>query len=119
MNSIERSAAVAAVVLVTLGLGGCSGLWGHDEFDRYVQRSDNITLSAGDAKEVNVATHMQHPWPPGVGDRRIPADGTKSQRAIDRYRAGARAPDPLPPIGGQGGTLGGGGTVPAAGGPSR
>ena len=117
MSPLNRA---AAVILATLALGGCSGLWGHDEFDRYAQRSEKITLSAGDAKEVNVATHTLHPWPPEVGDRRIPADGAKTQRAIDRYRAGARPPDPLPPIGGQGGTLGGGGTVPAGpGGPAR
>ena len=30
-------------------VGGCSGLWGDDELLRYVQRTDRITMSAGDA----------------------------------------------------------------------
>ena len=88
-----------ASILGALVASGCSGLWGDDEFDRYAQRTDRITLSAGDAKEVNAATHMLTPWPPGVGDRAIPADGARIQRALDRYRREARPPDPLPDIG--------------------
>ena len=60
-----------ASILAGLLVGGCSGLWGDDEIERYAQRTDRITMSAGDAKEVNAVTHMNHPWPPGVGDRRI------------------------------------------------
>jgi hypothetical protein len=88
-----------ASILAALVVGGCSGLWGDDELERYAQRTDRITLSAGDAKEVNAATHMLTPWPPGVGDRRILADGARMQRAIERYHRGARPPDPLPEIG--------------------
>jgi hypothetical protein len=88
-----------ASVLAALLAGGCSGLWGNDEFDRYAQRTDRITLSAGDAKEVNAAAHMLTPWPPGVGDRRIAADGARMQRAIERYHREGRPPDPLPDIG--------------------
>jgi hypothetical protein len=87
-----------ASILAALVAGGCSGLWGDDEFDRYAQRTDRITLSAGNAKEVNAATHMLTPWPPGVGDRRILADGARMQRAFERYRRGARPSDPLPSI---------------------
>jgi hypothetical protein len=86
-------------VLAALVVGGCSGLWGDDEYERYFQRTDRITLSAGDAKEVNAAAHMLTPWPPGVGDRRIVADGARMQRAIERYHREARPPDPLPDIG--------------------
>jgi hypothetical protein len=88
-----------ASVLAALVLGGCSGLWGNDELDRYAQRTDRITLSAGDSKEVNAAAHMLTPWPPGVGDRRIVADGARMQRAVERYHRGARPPDSLPDIG--------------------
>lgn len=88
-----------ASILAALGAGGCSGLWGDDEFDRYFQHTDRITLSAGDAKEVNAAAHMLTPWPLGVGDRRIVGDGARMQRAIERYHRGARPPDPLPEIG--------------------
>ena len=62
-------------------VAGCTGLWGDDELDRYAQRTDRITLSAGDAKETNAVTHMNSPWPPGVQDRRIYADGARMQRA--------------------------------------
>jgi hypothetical protein len=88
-----------ASILAALLVGACSGLWGDDELERYLQRTDRITLSAGDAKEVNAAAHMLTPWPPGVGDRRIAADGARMQRAIERYHRGARPPDPLPDIG--------------------
>ena len=102
---------------LTISLVGCSGLYGHDEFQRYVQRSDSITLSAGDAKEVNAAAHMIHPWPRAVGDRRILADGDKMARGVQRYRTGTPPSDPLPAIGlgGQpiGGAVGGGGDAAA------
>jgi hypothetical protein len=94
-----------ATVLALL-LGGCSGLWGDDEVARYAQRTDRITMSAGDAKEVNAVTHMLTPWPPGVGDRWIVTDGTRMQRAIERYHRGARPPDPMPDIGLEGTTFG-------------
>jgi hypothetical protein len=87
-----------ASMLAALMVGACSGLWGNDEFERYTQRTDAITMSAGDAKQVNAVTHMYDPWPPGVGDRQIVADGVRMQRALERYRRGARPPDPLPDI---------------------
>ena len=71
-------------------LGGCYGLYGNDELERYVQRKDSVTLGAGDAKEVNAATHMDHPWPRGVGDRRIVMEGARAVPVIERYRASAR-----------------------------
>ena len=39
-------------------LTGCYGLYGHDEVDRYAQRADTVTMSAGDAKEVNAAKRL-------------------------------------------------------------
>jgi hypothetical protein len=115
-------------ILGTLMVAGCSGLWGDDEFERYTQRTDSITMSAGDAKEVNAVTHMYSPWPPGVGDRRIVADSAHMQRALERYRRGATPPDPMPTVGleettfgekltperaGQGAATGAGGGDPA------
>jgi hypothetical protein len=72
----------------SLALAGCHGLYGHDEGQRYIQRSDTITLSAGDAPNLNARTHMVDPWPPGVSDRRIPAEGSRMVRAVDRYKRG-------------------------------
>ena len=40
------------VLLALVTLGSCNGLAGDDEMERYFQRSDSITMSAGNAKEV-------------------------------------------------------------------
>ena len=76
----------------------CSGLWGDDEFQHYVQRNDRMTMSSGDAKEVNAMAHIPTPWPRGVNDRRIVSDSAHMQRALDRYRRSARTPDPMPDV---------------------
>ena len=90
-----------AVILRVVMVGGCwwwwecSGLWGDDEFQRYVQR---MTMSSGDSKEVNAMAHIPTPWPRGVNDRRIISDSAHMQRALDRYRRSARTPDPMPDV---------------------
>jgi hypothetical protein len=86
------------VLLAVFTLGSCNGLAGNDEMDRYFQRSDTITLSAGDAKQANAVTHTIHPWPRNVGDRRIVAEAAKTRGAIVRYRSGTQPRDPLPAI---------------------
>jgi hypothetical protein len=86
------------VLLAVFTLGSCNGLAGNDEMDRYFQRSDTITLSAGDAKQANAVTHTIHPWPSYVGDRRIVAEAAKTRGAIVRYRSGTPPRDPLPAI---------------------
>jgi len=95
-------------------------LAGNDEMDRYFQRSDTITLSAGDAKQANAVTHTINPWPSYVGDRRIVADAAKTRGAIVRYRSGTQPRDPLPAISGGGVPMGVAGataaTVDAGGG---
>ena len=88
------------VLLAVFTLGSCNGLAGNDEMDRYFQRSDTITLSAGDAKQANAVTHTINPWPSYVGDRRIVTQAAKTQGAIARYRNGTQPRDPLPAIGG-------------------
>jgi hypothetical protein len=87
------------VFLAVITLGSCNGLAGNDEMDRYYQRSDTITLSAGDAKQANAVTHTIHPWPPGVGDRRIVSDARRVVSAVGRYGNSFRPIDPLPDIG--------------------
>lgn len=86
-------------ILAVLPLAGCYGLYGHDEVDRYFQRSDTITMSAGDAKQVNIATQTIHPWPSYVGDRRIAYDARRVGRAVTRYGNSARPTDQLPDLG--------------------
>jgi len=80
-------------------LGGCYGVAGHDEVDRYFQRSDTITMSAGDAKQVNAVTHTIHPWPRDVGDRRIATDARRVGGAVTRYGNTKQPVDQLPDIG--------------------
>ena len=87
------------VLLAVFTLGSCNGLAGNDEMDRYFQRSDSITLSAGDAKQANAVTHTINPWPSYVGDRRIVAQAAKTGGAIARYRNGTQPRDPLPLVG--------------------
>jgi hypothetical protein len=82
-----------------LMLGGCYGLAGHDEVDRYFQRSDTITMSAGDAKEVNGVAHTINPWPAYVADRRIAYDARRTGAAVTRYGATRRPVDQLPDMG--------------------
>lgn len=77
-------------------LGGCYGLAGHDEVDRYFQRSDTITMSAGNAKQVNAVTHTIHPWPRYVGDRRIAYDARRVGAAVSRYGNTQQPVDQLP-----------------------
>ena len=87
------------VLLALVTLGACNGLAGNDEGERYFQRSDTITLSAGDAKQVNAVTHTINPWPPGVHDRRIVANGARAAGAISRYGTLQRPTDQLPDFG--------------------
>jgi hypothetical protein len=88
-------------MLAILPLGGCYGLYGNDEMDRYFQRSDTITMSAGDAKQVNAVTHTIHPWPRNVGDRRIAYDARRVGAAVSRYSTNptTQPVDQLPNIG--------------------
>src|SRR5258708_14229039 len=87
------------VFLALITVGSCNGLAGHDEMDRYFQRSDTITLSAGDAKQTNAVTHTIHPWPAYVGDRRIITDARRTGSAVTRYGQSARPVDQLPDFG--------------------
>ena len=100
-------------VVAALSLGGCYGLAGDDEMSRYLQRSDTITMSAGDAKQANAVTHTIHPWPSNVGDRRIVVGAAKTGGAIARYRSGSQPRDPLPAISGEGLPLGAAGATAA------
>ena len=86
-------------VVAALSLGGCYGLAGDDEMSRYLQRSDSITMSAGDAKQVNAVTHTINPWPRYVGDRRIATDARRTGAAVQRYTTTTRPVDQLPDIG--------------------
>jgi len=108
------------IILAALagGLGSTSALaWDQDPFAQYLQRSDTITLDAGNAKETNAVTHVIDPWPRYVGNRRIPGNGQRLSGAVERYRDVSKlkeAPKPIIPLldttlGVSGGGGGGGG----------
>jgi hypothetical protein len=72
--------------LGAVGLAGCSGAPPFDDpFAPYAQRTQTITLSAGNAKEANAAIHVIDPWPRYVYDTRIPGDGHRMAEAVERY----------------------------------
>lgn len=100
--SVRHDTITAIIRLLMLGgcwwWWECNGLWGNDEFQRYAQRSDRMTMTSGDAKEVNAMAHIPTPWPRGVNDRRIVADSAHMQHALDWYRRSARRPDPMPDV---------------------
>jgi hypothetical protein len=83
MNRIIR------IIVCTGAAVAASGCWPGpygSNGAQYVHRSDTITLSAGNAKEVNAATQVIDPWPRYVGDRRIPANGERMVGAVQRYQ---------------------------------
>ena len=90
---------LALIPALSLPLGGCYGLYGNDEADRYFQRSDTQTMSAGNPKEVNAVTHTITPWPPYVGDRRLAYDARRVGSAVTRYGNSKQQVDQLPDIG--------------------
>ena len=100
---------VAVVVLVGSSFAGSGALaWDQNPFAMYFHRSDKITLGEGDANAVNTATHVIDPWPRYVGNRRIPGNGDRLSRAVERYRQGSYR-QPAPPISPYGTGAGGGG----------
>ena len=87
---------VAFAILLASFASPSAWAWDQDPFGQYIQRKDTVTLGAGDAKAVNAATHVIDPWPRYVGNRRIPVNGDRLSRAVDRYRQGSyRQPAPL------------------------
>jgi hypothetical protein len=86
---------IRAILSIALAacLGGCwTGVY-QDPAAQYIHRSDTITLSAGNAEYINRATQVIDPWPRGVNNRRIPGDGKRMTRAVERYQSGPGSPD--------------------------
>jgi hypothetical protein len=67
-------------------LGGCwSGIY-EKPAAQYVNRSDTISLGAGNSKDINAATHVIDPWPRNVNNKRIPGNGERMVGAVQRYQ---------------------------------
>jgi hypothetical protein len=73
-----------ACLPLAAALGGCWGTVTENPAAEYVRRTDTIVPDAGEAMKVNAVTHVIDPWPPYVGDRRIPADGERMVTAVQR-----------------------------------
>jgi type IV pilus biogenesis protein CpaD/CtpE len=56
--------------------------------NRYAEREDTVTLSAGDAIASNAALLVPTPWPRYSNDTTIAMDGERIARAVARYRQG-------------------------------
>jgi hypothetical protein len=85
--------------LGVIGLAGCSaGPPFDDPFATYLQRSQTISLGAGNAKEANAAIHVIDPWPAYAYDTRIPGNGQRMAEAVERYQDVSKlskAPKPI------------------------
>lgn len=93
-----------------------------DAYQQYVQRSDQIELSAGNAQEVNTRIQEIDPWPRNVGNTNIATNGELMADAIYRYRCEKSAPPALQGVttsstttaaSTSGGSTGGAGLAPA------
>jgi hypothetical protein len=60
--------------------------------NRYVEREDTVTLSAGDAVASNAAVQIPTPWPRYSNDTTIAMDGERIARAVARYKEGEKQP---------------------------
>jgi hypothetical protein len=117
----------SAVLLMVFSAGGCAPtnvvpsaqIYNPvDSVQEYTQRSDTITLSAGNAQDVNTRVQEIDPWPRYVGNKRIAANGERMAGAVERYRDVAKqrqAPQTLPLGSAKGMSSGGGGGVGSAG----
>ena len=76
----------------------CSGAWAWDQDPaaQYLERKDTIVSGAGDARDVNAATHIIDPWPRNVGNRHIPGNGQRMAGAVERYRTNRPWATPCP-----------------------
>jgi hypothetical protein len=83
---MTRIIRVIGAMSVAASVGGCWGTVSENPAAQYLRRTDTITTSAGNAKDANAATHAIDPWPPGVNDPRIPANGERMAGAVQRYR---------------------------------
>ena len=95
MITIGRLTSLTILTAMATSLGGC--LYLEDNLTQYAQRSDKLTLSAGNAQATNEAVQMIDPWPPASANRRIPTNGERVAGAIERYRNVDKAP-PKPTI---------------------
>jgi hypothetical protein len=71
---------ISTIVMICFAilLGGCS--------DIYYDRSDTVSVGAGDALAANRVTQIADPWPRYSSDNNIAFNGERMQAAAERYR---------------------------------
>jgi hypothetical protein len=99
--SVPKLRAIVLCGIIATGLAGCSGGPPFDDpFAPYLQRTQTISFSAGDAKEANAAIQTIDPWPPYAYNTRIPGNGQRLADAVERYQDVSKlskAPKPIDP----------------------
>ncbi len=92
----------AVAVLIASGTARAGDYPFLDELTRYAERIDTVTVTSGDAEDVNAATQIIDPWPAYARDRRIPINGQRLVGAVNRYQdptlIGSRPPTLAPII---------------------
>ena len=98
---MARFVGLTVLLVIASGLARAGDYPFLDELTRYAERIDTLSVTSGDAQDVNAATQIINPWPSYARDRRIPANGQRMVGAINRYQnprlLGAQAPT-LSPI---------------------
>jgi hypothetical protein len=116
MKNLEIAIAVLGLAWTTAGCAPMTTAvtpqvyYPEESFRDYTERTDKVTLSAGDDQEVNTRIQEIDPWPRYVGNRKIPTSGERMAGAVERYRTGKQinAQPPLPLVGTQQNSSGGG-----------
>jgi len=78
--AVGTPAVLALAVLSALVLAGCS--------DAYLDRRESVYFGAGNAQEVNAATHIINPLPPESADKYLLINGQLVQQSVSKYRTG-------------------------------
>lgn len=98
---------LTALLAAPAGTAAQECVW--DTFwSEYGQRTDSVTIGAGNAKEANSAIHAVDPRPRVSRNRNIPANGERMSRVIRRYEDVTKLQEAAPMIMGADSAGGGG-----------
>ena len=75
--------ALVAVLVGTASLGACV-----ETASPYLDRTDKIAFSAGNAVETNIVSHVHDPWPAQARNKNIAFSGERMAIAVRKYQCG-------------------------------
>lgn len=90
-----------SALLTCISTAGCMPTTGYNSlapFHDYLLRANTITMSAGNAQEVNTRIHEIDPWPQYAGNTRIVGNGERMAGAVERYRDASKVDKGPPPL---------------------